>query len=189
MPSNFIKSADDIDNLFKRPEFTVPCEKCGKLFRAESEQMVWSIRQPQYKNYCKDCYYKTVNENPSEEQLREWAEESINRTQRGPNWLMPWDCSYENFNKKVRPIIAEVLQERKKKQKRDYRQKKIDEAIEMLKEANSTCDEDGDSYDYQGYSIMHDIVFINAVATLLEKIEDLEEKASKRDICYDRFTI
>lgn len=189
MPSNFIKSADDIDNLFKRPEFTVPCKKCGKLFRADSEQMIWSIKQPQYKNYCEDCYYKAVNENPSEEQVREWAEDSINRTQLGTNWLIPWDCSYKNFNKKVRPIIDEVLQERKKKQKRDYRQKKIDEAIEMLKEANSTCDEDGDSYDYQGCSIMHDIVFINTVATLLEKIEDLEVKASKRDICNDIFTI
>ena len=159
MLSKFIKSADDIDNFFKRPEPTVPCEKCGKLF--------WAIRQTQYKNYCKDCYYKAVNENPSEEQVREWAEDSINRTQLGTKWLIPWDCSYENFNKKVRPIIDEVLQERKKKQKRDYRQKKIDEAIEMLKEANSTCDEDGDSYDYQGYSIMHDIVFINTVALIL----------------------
>lgn len=189
MLSKFIKSADEIDNLFKRPEPTVSCEKCGKLFRAESEQMAWAIGQPRYKNYCEDCYYKAVNENPSEEQIREWAEDSINRSQHEMNWLIPWDCSYENFNEKVRPIIDEVLQERKKKQKRDYRQKKIDEAIEMIKEANSTCDEDGDSYDYHGHPIMHDIIFINVIATLLEKLEDLEEKASKRDIWNDRFTI
>lgn len=189
MLSKFIKSADDIDNLFKKLEPTVPCEKCGKLFRADSEQMIWSIRRTQYKNYCEDCYYKAVNENPSEEQVREWAGDSINKTQLGTNWLIPWDCSYENFNKKVRPIIDEVLQERKKKQKRDCRQKKINEAIEMLKEANSTCDEDGDSYDYHGYPIMHDIIFINVIATLLEKIEVLEEKVSKRDIWNDRFTI
>lgn len=75
MLSKFIKSADDIDNLFKRPKPTVPCEKCGKLFRADSEQMIWSIRRTQYKNYCEDCYYKAVNENPSEEQVREWAME------------------------------------------------------------------------------------------------------------------
>lgn len=189
MSSNFIKSADDIDNLFKRPEPTVPCEKCGKLFRADSEQPIWSIRQTQYKNYCEDCYYKAVNENPSEEQVREWAEDSINRTQLGANWLIPWDCSRENFHKKVIPTIDEVLQKRKKKQKKDYRQKKIDEAIEMLKEANSTCDEDGDNYDYHRYPIMHDIIFINVIATLLEKLEDLERKASKRDIWNDRFTI
>lgn len=59
----------------------------------------------------------------------------------------------------------------------------------MLKEANSTCDEDGDSYDYHEYPIMHDIIFINVIATLLEKIEVLEEKVSKRDIWNDRFTI
>ena len=191
MPSKHIPvfNSDDIDALFKRPEPTVPCEKCGKLFRAENEEMVWASRLPQYKNYCHDCYETAINENPSEEQLREWAEESIERSHYETTWLKPFDCSYKNFKDKVEPLIEEILQEKEKKQKRDYRQKKIDEAIEMIKEANSTCDEDGDSYDYHGHPIMHDIIMINVVATLLERLEDLEEKASKRDIWNDRFTV
>lgn len=192
MPSKHLpvfSSVEDIDNFFEKPEPTVPCEKCGKLFRAENEEMYYAASQPQYKNYCYDCHKAAINENPSEEQLREWAEDSISRSQYEANWLIPHDCSYKNFKDKVEPLIEEILQEKKKKQKRDYRQKKIDEAIEMLKEANSTCDEDGDSYDYHGHPIMHDIIMINVIATLLERLEDLEEKASKRDIWNDRFTI
>ena len=71
MPNKHIKLTNDVENLFKRPEPTVPCEKCGKLFRAENEEMSWAIKQPQYNNYCYNCHKITINENPSEEQLRE----------------------------------------------------------------------------------------------------------------------
>lgn len=192
MPSKRIpvfNSVDEVDNFFKKPEPTIPCEKCGKLFRAENEEMVWARRLPQYKNYCYDCYKDAINENPSEEQIREWAEDSIDRSQGEYDWLIPFDCSYKNFKDKVEPIIDEILKEREQKQKRDYRQKKIDEAQKLIDDAHLTCDENGDSYDYHGHPIMHDIIMINVIATLLEKIEELEEKASKRDIWNDRFTI
>lgn len=189
MPSKYIPLWNNTDDLFKRPEPTVACEKCGKLFRAENEEMVWAIGQPKYKNYCHDCHYKAINENPSEEQLREWAEESINSSQHSMNWEIPEECSYENFNDKVRPIIDEILQKKEEKRKRDCHQKKIDEAISMIEAAHLTRDKDGVCYDYHGQPVLRDdvVVFINVIATLLERIEDLEEKASDSNIWNERF--
>ena len=127
MPSKYIKTMGKVlEDFLKRPEPTIPCDKCGKLFRAESEEMVWASSYPQYKNYCYDCYKDAVNENPSEEQIREWAEESIEKCNlSNPSWLCPRDCSYENFKNKVEPMIDTILQERKKKQERDYRKRKL----------------------------------------------------------------
>lgn len=163
---------EDLFNIFKKPEPTVPCTKCKKLFKAENETMVWEDRFP---NYCRECYIEAVNANPTEEIIREWAEESIDRSEGNLDYVIPFDCNYKNFKEKVEPAIEEILKEREHQRERKHFQAKIDEAEELYEQAWSTCDEEGKSYNYRSPS-MNRIITINLVARLLDRIEKLENR-------------
>ena len=191
MPNNEhipIFTSSTLDDWFKRPDPTVPCDKCGKLFRAESESMVWEDVHPEYKNYCRECYEKAINENPTEEDIKNWAEESIRRSEYEPNYVTPFDCHYKNFQEKVLPKIKEIVEGKKIQKKREHRQQIIDEATKIYQEAWGTEDKDGYAYHYE-FPMMGDIRIVNVIANLLERIEKLEKKIPPRDIMHDRFNV
>lgn len=184
MPSEFISTpsrkftlgnfnSEEFEDLIN-PKYTEKCAKCGKLYRSVNSEMVWAKRYPQYKNYCRECYIEEINKNPSEEQINEWADECVEITLNNPNWPMPYDMSYDIYLNKVKPLVEKKLKEIKNKEEKDAHQKRIDEAIELYKKANSTCDSNGESYDYHGYQTMNNIISINIIAELLKKIEMLE---------------
>ena len=57
---------------------------------------------------------------------------------------------------------------------KEYHQKKINEALKIFRESHLTCASDGRSYDYDGNYNMGDIIIINVIAKLLERIEKSE---------------
>jgi hypothetical protein len=191
--TDYIKNLLDSkpENLFSRPEPTIKCDKCGKLFRDESEEMVWAKKWPKLKNYCHNCYKAEININPSDEQLREWAEDSIDKYKltAGFEYPKPWDCSYENFENKVKPVIDSILKEKEDQKEKEYHQTKINEAVDLYRNAHLTCAYDGESYDYNGYPSFNSIILINIIAQLLEKLDKLEQQIPPRDILHERFTI
>lgn len=63
---------------------------------------------------------------------------------------------------------------------KEYHQKKINEALKIFHESYLTCASDGRSYDYDGNYQMGDIIIINVIAKLLERIEKLENQISSQ---------
>ena len=57
---------------------------------------------------------------------------------------------------------------------KEYHQKKINEALKIFRESHLTCASDGKSYDYDGNYNMRNIIIINVIAKLLERIEKAE---------------
>ena len=171
--------------FFEEPEYNVNCKKCGTLYKADTITRQWEMN-PKYKGICWDCYVKLINENPSEKQLREWAEETLNSKIDGYNYVKPYDCNYSNFEK-VQKLIPIILKEREDAKEKAYHLRKIKEASKIIDDVRLSRSKSTKKPIEKG-NISYDTL-VDVVAKLLEKIDEVEGKIPPRDILHERFTI
>ena len=174
--------------IFEEPKYNVNCKKCGVLYKSEDTKRPWETKR-EYNGLFRDCYIELINKCPSDEQIREWAEEVIE--QRIPGFgiedRIPYDCNSDNFFQKVKPMISVILEEREEKKRREFHEAMLGEASKIInKVRESQCKPRPDNTESTivSYKFLEEVV-----AYLLEKMDNLENKIPPRDILHEPFTI
>ena len=161
-----LKDEDFFHDIHDPKKWNVKCRLCHKYYKSEGFTFLWE------KDYgdklCFDCYKKIINESPSEEQIREWAEYALNAPFSNSDWSMkPSECSYENFHNLVEPMMKKIREERAIEAANNHKK----ELYERAKKLYDECLSDP----------------INIIARLLDEIDKVKNSIPERDLSQVRF--
>jgi len=160
-----LEDKDFFQDIHDPKNWDVKCDVCKKPYKSKNTICLW---EEEYGTICHDCYLKNVNENPSEKQIRKWAEYSLsNPLPYSELPMKPFDCSYENFEKLVQPMMKKIREEQAAEAERKHKQ----ELHERAKKLYDECLSDP----------------VNVIARLLDEIEKVKDSIPERDISQVRF--
>ena len=165
---NLISNLEDRDffqSIYSKETWDVKCDVCKKPYKHKGTTCLW---EEKYGTICHDCYIKKVNENPSEKQIRNWAEYSLS-SPFGDNELpmKPFDCSYENFEKLVQPMMKKIREEQAAETERKHKEELHERARKLYDECLSDP--------------------VNVIARLLDEIDKVKNSIPERDLSQVRF--
>ena len=156
---------DFFQNIHDPKTWDVKCDICKKPYKSKNIICLW---EEEHGTICHDCYLKKINENPSEEQVRRWAEYSLsNPLPYSVLPMRPFECSYENFEKFVQPMMEKIREERAAEAERQHKQ----ELHERAKKLYDECLSDP----------------VNVIARLLDEIDKVKDSIPERDLSQVRF--
>lgn len=162
-----LKNESFFRDIHDPKNWDVECGICKKRYKPKGTTCLWEMK---YGTICHDCYIKKVNENPSEEQIREWAEYSLNGPFGSSDWPMkPMECSYENYEKLVKPMMEKIRKERAIEAENNHKK----ELHERAKKLYDECLSDP----------------INIIARLLDEIDKVKDSIPERDLSQVRFNV